>query len=87
MRQRRMTMSMGLLWWSDAISMGGGDTVKTEEEGGGEGECFMMDYDYWLHQCTLLSTSSDYTMYGTTFFPSPNMRVGVWRKKRVYAWL
>ena len=46
MRQRQMTVSMGLHWWSEAISMGGEGTVKTEEEGGEERERFMIDYNY-----------------------------------------
>ena len=29
-------------------------------------EHFMIDYDYWLHQCTLQSKPLDYKIYGTT---------------------
>ena len=36
-----MTMSMGLLWWLDAISMGGEDTMKIKEEGGRPWGCLV----------------------------------------------
>ena len=43
MRQRQMTVSMGLLWWSDSISMGGEDTVKMKEEGGRPWDCLVVE--------------------------------------------
>ena len=59
----------GALWWSNAVSMGGVDIAKMEGKEKsieGEREHFMMDYDYWLYQCTLWSKPSNYKMYGTT---------------------
>ena len=39
-----MTVFVGLLWWSDAISMGGKDIVKMEEEGGRPWGCLMVEH-------------------------------------------